>query len=142
MHEYIRVSDGIRLDDSQLVVVYKRDVESSNSPQQVSRRLVKGPCVYMIESNEWLHVFNWHKQDKENVGHMVHSRNNQDVAASLNALITPLTLKPEFFYYYVKEVRTSDDSLITVKLMVVYELVDVNLMVNFKLFFFRLMRNF
>lgn len=139
----------MKLDDSQLVVVYRRDPVT----RDVSRRLVKGPRVYMIESNEWLHVFNWHKQDKENIGHMVHARSTQDVAASIHALITPLTLKPDFFHYHVsllsnldtnlvkfrnfcnlkkkvKEVRTSDDTLITVKLLLVYELVDVDLMVS------------
>lgn len=79
----------------------------------------------MIEPNEWLHEFNWHKQDKENLGHMIHSR-----AAETTPKIVPLTLKPDFFYYYVKEVRTFDDSLITVKLMIVYELIDVELMLD------------
>lgn len=50
----------------------------------------------MIEPNEWLHEFNWHKQDKENLGHMIHSR-----AAETTPKIVPLTLKPDFFYYYV-----------------------------------------
>lgn len=101
-HEYIRVSDCVKLDESQLVVVYRRDPAT----RQVSRRLVKGPCVYMIESNEWLHVFNWHKPDKENVGHMVHTRSTQDVAASIHALITPLTLKPDFFHYHVIKLKS------------------------------------
>ena len=37
---------------------------------------------------------------------------------------------PSQFYYNVKDVRTKNDILITVKLMLFYELVDVNTMVG------------
>jgi hypothetical protein len=46
----------------------------------------------------------------------------------------------EFVKNKVKEVRTNDDTLLTVKLMVIYELIDVNLMViNFIHFLFILL---
>lgn len=75
----------------------------------------------MPRSTEWLHQFKWHAQDTQQIGHLI-----QD-----GAKFEILTQKPDFFHYYVKEVRTLDDSLITIKLMVIYELTDIYLMVNF-----------
>jgi hypothetical protein len=97
VHESIRVQDAYKLDESQLIVVYKRNVDTN----QVIRRIVKGPCVYMLEANEWLHLFNWHTQDSENVGHMVHKREVVCENAQDASKLVPLTLKPDFFHYYV-----------------------------------------
>lgn len=112
-----------KLDDSQLLVVYSRD----ETTKQVQRRIVRGPCKFMPEPNEWLHEFKWHTQDKLNVGHLISNDQN---------LFRIITVKPDFFHYYVKEVRTVDDTLITIKLMLIYELVDVVTMVCFFLIIF------
>lgn len=91
MHESIGVRKGITLDQSQMIVVYNRDNES----KEVKRKLVKGPCLYILEANEWIHEFKWHMQDLQNIGHMKLSE-----AASF----TVLTLKPDFFHYHVSDI--------------------------------------
>ena len=76
-----------KLDDSQVIVVYNRDIATND----VNRRIVKGPCLFMPESNEWLHEFQWHAQDTENFGHLI----------SDGAKFQILTIKPDFFNYNV-----------------------------------------
>jgi hypothetical protein len=71
-------------------------------------------------ANEWLHKFVWHAQDKENTGHMIPNGVTFEI----------LNTKPDFFNYNVREVRTLDDTLITVKIMLIYELIGVNLMLD------------
>jgi hypothetical protein len=70
-------------------------------------------------ANEWLHKFVWHAQDKE-IGHMIPNGVTFEI----------LKTKPDFFNYNVREVRTLDDTLITVKVMLIYELIDVDLMLD------------
>jgi hypothetical protein len=83
----VQVKDALKLDDSQLIVVYNRNEKT----KQVNRRIVKGPCVYMQSSNEWLHEFKWHSVDSENLGHLNFNGEKFNV----------LTIKPDFFHYYV-----------------------------------------
>ncbi len=123
VHQQIWLKNAYILDDSQLIVVYTR----LNKDDEVKRRIVRGPCVYMPLSNEWLHQFNWHTPDKENQGHLIH---NSSVNKNASPPCEILTVKPDFFHYYVNEVRTSDDTVITVKLMLIYELVNAELMLN------------
>jgi hypothetical protein len=103
------------LNESQVIIVYKRV-----KPDEVVRRIVRGPCIFMPHSNEWIHQFSWHKQDSDKIGHLIRDAHHFQI----------LTIKSDFFHYYVKEVRTLDDTLITVKLMVIYELEDIFKMVN------------
>ena len=115
-HQIIKVKSAYKLDALQLIIVYARD----SLANQVSRRIVHGPCVYTPLANEWLHQFSWHTEDKDHSGHMVPN----------GAKFEILKIKPDFFNYNVKEVRTLDDTLITVRLMLIYELVDVELMLD------------
>ena len=48
---------------------------------------------------------------------------------------TQLCHVPHQFYYDVRDVRTVDDTLITVKLMVFYEMVNVETMVRAKILY-------
>jgi hypothetical protein len=119
------------VDEAELIVVYKRDSNSN-----VVRRVVHGPCVFMPDATEWLHVFQWTGEDDAEVGHMVPDK----------AKFVMLKTKPDFFHYYVKEVRTIDDTLITIKLMIIYELKDVftmvgNLILNLFSFILYFIRN-
>ena len=45
----------------------------------------------MPSSNEWLHEFKWHAPDTNNLGHL--ERNGEK--------FNVLTVKPDFFHYYV-----------------------------------------
>lgn len=110
-HESITVTDLYQLNSFEIIIVYNRDSETKS----VNRRLIEGPCMFMPDSNEWIHEFNWHFQDPKNIGHLIKN----------NMKFEKLTKKPDFFHYYVKEVRTVDDTLITVKLMVIFQIDDI-----------------
>jgi hypothetical protein len=111
VHEKITQHDCLQLNESQVIVVYARD-ETTNT---VQRRLIKGPCVFMPKANEWLQTFSWHAEDSQNPGRMIPN----------SAKFTVLTIKPDFFNYNVQQVRTLDDTLLSINIMVVYELNDV-----------------
>lgn len=115
-HESIEVKDLYKLNSSEMIIVYSRDLKTS----QVDRRLCLGPCLFMPNSNEWIHEFSWHFMDSNEIGHLVKTGQKFEI----------LTNKPDFFHYYVKEVRTVDDTLITVKLMVIFELIDIFTMLD------------
>lgn len=115
-HESITVKDLYQLNSSEIIIVYKRDSQTTT----VDRRLCEGPCMFMPHSNEWIHEFNWHVMDHQNIGHLI----KNDLKFEI------LTKKPDFFHYYVKEVRTIDDTLITVKLMVIFQVEEIFTMLD------------
>lgn len=109
-HDHIIACDGSKIDANHMIVVYERSEQSD-----VVRRIVQGPTVFMPNANEWLHEFKWHGTDPANKTRMIPG---SDVFKQLAAI-------PEQFYYNVREVRTTDDTMLTVKLMLFYELTDV-----------------
>lgn len=113
-HQSIENKQGISLDANELVVVYRQDEKS----KEVSRSTQYGPTLFIPKSNEWLHEFSWHGTDPEN--------KTKKVPGSL--MFTKLQVIPDQFYYNVDEVRTSDDALMRVKLMLFYEIKDVERM--------------
>ncbi|CAH1797641.1 unnamed protein product [Owenia fusiformis] len=109
-HEHIQTFKCDKIDANHSIVVYKKLKDNS-----VERRIIEGPTVFMPEAEEWLHEFKWHGQDPDQIGRMIVGRNK----------FTQLTYKPDQFYYNVLGVRTIDDTMLTVKLMLFYELDDV-----------------
>ncbi len=65
------------------------------------------------------HEFDWHGPDPDRPGRFIPNRNK----------FTQLCHVPSQFYFNVTDVRTNDDTLITVKLMLFYELTDIEIMV-------------
>lgn len=110
LHENINVMDSLKLDANHMIVVYKRLKDST-----VQRRILQGPTVFVPEAEEWLHEFKWHGTDPENKARMIPGKDK----------FQQLAVIPEQFYYNVRDVRTNDDTMITVKLMLFYELKDV-----------------
>lgn len=110
IHENIQVNDALKLDANHMVVVYKRLKDSS-----VQRRIIQGPTVFVPDAEEWLHEFKWHGTDPDNKARMVPGLDK----------FQQLSVIPEHFYYNVRDVRTNDDTMITVKLMLFYEMKDV-----------------
>lgn len=115
-HESISVENGYKLNSSQLIIVYNQNLKTN----QVVRRVIEGPCLFIPDASEWLHQFKWHSPDSNNLGHLVKDGNEFRI----------LTNKPDFFHYYVNEVRTLDDTLMTIKIMIIYELVDIFTMLD------------
>eukprot|EP00800_Vazella_pourtalesii_P022889 TRINITY_DN9085_c0_g1_i6.p1 TRINITY_DN9085_c0_g1~~TRINITY_DN9085_c0_g1_i6.p1 ORF type:complete len:303 (+),score=62.42 TRINITY_DN9085_c0_g1_i6:244-1152(+) len=97
-----------------MLVVYKQEQEF------IQRRLVPGPATFVPESNEWFHEFEWHGQDQENIGKLRPGGHQ----------FTKLQMIPSQIYYDVTEVRTNDDILIEIQLMLFYEISDVDKMLN------------
>ncbi|XP_046570214.1 uncharacterized protein LOC124278529 [Haliotis rubra] len=106
----IKTESALKLDANHMVVVYKR-LKDSN----VQRRVIQGPVVFVPQAEEWMHMFNWHGSDLNNQGRMIPAHYK----------FTQLTVIPDQFYYNVRDVRTNDDTMITVKLMLFYSIVDV-----------------
>ena len=93
-HQSIGLKDIYKLDDAQLLVVYKRNDKTS----EVNRRLVRGPCVFMPEASEWLHKFKWHTADPNNKGHLIHTHRSDGESSGFEILTT----RPDFMHYYVR----------------------------------------
>ena len=67
-----------------------------------------------------VHTFSWHGCDDDSKASYVANLNKFSV----------LNLAPSQLYYNVEDVRTADDALIKIKLMIFYELKDVEAMVR------------
>jgi hypothetical protein len=115
-HASIEVSDAIMLDANEALVVY-RQIEDDG---RVQRRVVRGPELFVPEAREWLHEFRWHGANPGNP--------NKKIPSALR--FTKLRVIPDQMYFDVEGVRTSDDALLVVKLMVFYELIEVDVMLD------------
>jgi hypothetical protein len=111
----ISVEKCFCLNANQALIVYYPSQEKSN----FSRRTIFGPGIFMIEPNEWVHKFSWHGQDDKHKTRYIADSNRFEV----------LNLAPSQLYYNVDELRTSDDALIRIKLMIFYELKSIETMV-------------
>lgn len=114
-HESIVVEQATPVDAHEALVIYSRDADEA-----VSRRVLRGPAQYVPGPDEWLHDFRWHGADP------------QDPTRKLPRALkfTHLRVIPDQMYFDVRDVRTSDDALMVVKLMVFFELVDIEKMLD------------
>jgi len=142
LDEQIIVQNAIMIDASEALVVYcqtdsapvgmpSHDAKSSTARKLVTaelqggravrRRVVRGPARFVPASNEWIHNFEWSGQPKDGS-----KTSYQPKALKFQKLKTiPMTA-----YHNVNEVRTNDDTLITVKLMLFFELLDAEKMLD------------
>ncbi len=105
--------EGLQLADREAVVIYERDAGG-----EVKRRVLQGPAVFVTQPGEWLHTFSWHG-----------STGGSGYRKVPNALVfQKLWLMPDQMYHDVEDVRTADDAVITVRLMIFFELVDIETM--------------
>ncbi|RUS72351.1 hypothetical protein EGW08_019887 [Elysia chlorotica] len=116
IHISVQVKQLISLDANEALVVYTQD----DKTKQVQRRVQFGPTLFLQGENEWLHEFSWHGTDPSNKTRMIAGQH----------CFTVLRIIPDQFYYNVDEVRTSDDALLRIKLMMFYELTDIEMMLN------------
>jgi hypothetical protein len=125
-HESITVEPAVALDANEAVVVYAQQQdrtpvgEGVAGPDRVSRRVVRGPALFMPAANEWLHEFSWHGSDPANPRRKVPSA----------VRFTKLRVIPDQTYFDVEAVRTADDALLVVKLMIFFELTDIETMLD------------
>lgn len=86
----------------------------------MTRRVVRGPAMFVPMANEWLHGFSWHGADPV----------NPTIKRPHVSKFTRLRVVPDQLYFDVQDVRTADDALLTVKVMVFFELVDIEKMLD------------
>ncbi len=115
-HLSITREDALQIAAREAVVVYARD-----DAGKVSRRVVNGPAMFVPSPGEWLHTFSWHG-----------SRGGSDGYAKVpNALVfQKLWFLPDQMYHDVPDVRTADDAVLTIRLMIFFELVGVDTMLE------------
>jgi MshEN domain len=117
MHLSITREDALQVAAREAVVVYSQSAE--NEP--VGRRIVYGPTLFVPAPGEWLHTFTWHGADGGSEG-------ARKVAKGL--VFQKLWLMPDQMYHDVTDVRTADDAVLTLRLMIFFELLDIERMLD------------
>jgi hypothetical protein len=117
VHETVSRQEGLQLAAKEAVIVYSRPTEGG----PVTRRIVTGPTLFVPAPGEWLHTFTWH-------GSHGGSHGVQKVAKGL--VFQKLWLMPDQMYHDVTDVRTADDAVLTVRLMIFFELQDIERMLE------------
>jgi len=92
---------------------------------EASRFVIYGPCLHIPKNiTEWVHEFCWHGSPSQAVDGTVQRK-------CKNALkFKKLRICPDQTYYDVEGVRTKDDALVTVKLMIFYRLKNIDTMLQ------------
>src|SRR3954451_5376263 len=119
-HQEIRVEPAVSLDANEALVVYSQEGGATGQPDRVARRVVRGPALFMPAANEWLHEFSWHGASAADP--------TRKVPRALR--FTKLRVIPDQMYHDVEDVRTADDALLVVKLMIFFELTEVETMLD------------
>ena len=122
-HASIHVRDAILVNANEALVIYGNSEKGGSQEEKLKpiveggfeRRVLYGPTRYVPKPDEWIHEFSWHGTDPHN--------KTAKVKDMLKFKL--LRIIADQFYYNVREVRTKDDTTITVKLMIFFELVDV-----------------
>ncbi|XP_065827479.1 uncharacterized protein [Oscarella lobularis] len=113
-HDSIVTRDAMRLTADEMLVVYKQEDD------KIERRLLYGPAMFVPSAHEWLHEFQWHGVDSKDKTRWIP---NDHTFRKLSAI-------PGQMYYNVRDVRTNDDVVMRVKLMLFYELSEPEVMLN------------
>ncbi len=117
IHETVTRQDALQLAAKESVIVYSRPAGA----EAISRRIVHGPMLFVPAPGEWLHTFAWHGSDGGSQG-------TKKVAKGL--VFQKLWLMPDQMYHDVGDVRTADDAVLTIKLMMFFELIDIERMLE------------
>ncbi|HEY7309481.1 MAG TPA: twin-arginine translocase TatA/TatE family subunit [Gemmataceae bacterium] len=116
-HLEIVTQDALQLATKEAVVVYSKP----DDHDAIARRIVFGPTLFIPAPGEWLHTFSWHASKGGSLG----------VQKQPNALVfQKLWLMPDQMYHDVIDVRTADDAVLTIRLMIFFELVDIERMLD------------
>jgi len=118
-HEGITCEECLQVSAKEAVVVYARQ-ESGEAPE-ISRRILYGPAHFVPQPGEWLHRFSWHASRGGHLG----------VEKEPNGLVfEKLWLMPDQMYHDVRDVRTADNAVLTIRLMIFFELTDIERMLD------------
>ena len=114
VHHEIRLEEAKKVDANEALVVYRQ------TDATVLRRVIRGPALFVPTPQEWVHQFRWHGADAK-LGHRKIPRGLE---------FTKLRVIPDQMYFDVENVRTADDALLVIKLMVFFELHDIERMLD------------
>ncbi|MDB5384480.1 MAG: hypothetical protein JWM11_126 [Planctomycetaceae bacterium] len=122
IHDQIERAEGLQIASKEAVVVYSHTAGVNGQLSgKTTRRIVYGPDLFVPQPGEWLHTFSWHASKGGSEG----------VEKVPNGLVfQKLWLMPDQMYHDVHSVRTQDDAVLTIRLMIFFELVDINLMLD------------
>ncbi len=112
LHQSITPEQAINLDAHEAIVIYNEE------EGEVTHRMLRGPAVYIPTPTESLHQFRWHGDNGK----------GKKVPGVLR--FQKLRVIPDQMYFDVAGVRTADEALITTKVMVFFELVDIERMLQ------------
>ena len=112
IHLSVEKEEAVQIAAEEAVVVY-----TEASDDAVSRRIAHGPSTFVPGPGEWLHTFSWHG-----------SAGGQKVPNGL--VFQKLWLLPDQMYHDVAEVRTADDAVLTIRLMLFFRLLDIEQMLK------------
>lgn len=119
VHEEIECEECLQISAKEAVVVYSRD-QSGDQPT-ITRRILHGPALFVPQPGEWLHKFSWHASKGGHLG----------VEKQPNALVfQKLWLMPDQMYHDVRDVRTADNAVLRIRLMIFFELTDIERMLD------------
>ena len=121
-HLSIQREEALPISAKEAVVVYSYEENSAQQDTQdnISRRIVHGPASFVPKPGEWLHTFSWHGSVAQPDGTTL------KVPDAL--VFQKLWLMPDQMYHDVHDVRTADDALLTIRLMIFFELRDIEKM--------------
>ena len=116
-HLEIKKHDALQIAAKEAVVVYCKSEETG----EIARRIEYGPAQFVPAPGEWLHTFSWHGSKGGSKG----------VKKTANSLVfQKLWLMPDQMYHDVEDVRTADDAVLTIRLMIFFELLDIERMLE------------
>ncbi|MEO6809224.1 MAG: hypothetical protein ABI353_08960 [Isosphaeraceae bacterium] len=117
IHQDVAREDALQVAAKEAVVVYS----SKDGGAAVQRRIEHGPTLFTPRPGEWLHTFSWHASKGGSQG-------LRKVAHGL--VFQKLWLMPDQMYHDVADVRTADDAVLTIRLMIFFELLDIERMLE------------
>ena len=118
-HASIEKEDVLQIGAKEAIVVYSKDDPGSTAGSTtggITRRLIHGPATFMPAPGEWLHTFAWHGTRGGQGGY--HKVPN-------GLIFQKIWLMPDQMYHDVSDVRTADDAVLTVRLMIFFVLEDL-----------------
>lgn len=119
VHASIEKRECLQLAAKEAVVVYRN--ETTTTDRATSRRIVYGPTQFFPQPGEWLHTFSWHASKGGSKG----------IEKVPNGLVfQKLWLMPDQMYHDVPDVRTGDGAVLTIRLMIFFELADIERMLD------------
>ncbi len=114
IHVQIEKHDALQIAGKEAVVVYAK-----NETGALARRIIQGPALFVPNPGEWIHTFSWHG-----------AKDGQYKKVPGGLVFQKLWLMPDQIYHDVENVCTADDVPLTIKLMLFFELTDVEKMIE------------